>query len=123
MTNGSILLGDDMIDKNCKNILGSRIMQRRKQLGIKQSELAELIGVSDNQISNIENGKSFPRLNSFIKICDTLDCNSDYFLSGIIKKDVDTNIIDLVASCSLEEQKTIWKLLDCYIHREDDNRI
>ncbi|MBP3938951.1 MAG: helix-turn-helix transcriptional regulator [Clostridia bacterium] len=112
-----------MIDKNCKNILGSRIMQRRKQLGIKQSELAELIGVSDNQISNIENGKSFPRLNSFIKICDILDCNSDYFLSGIIKKDVDTNIIDLVASCSLEEQKTIWKLLDCYIHREDDNRI
>ena len=123
MTNGSIMSGDDMIDKNCKNILGSRIMQRRKQLGIKQSELAELIGVSDNQISNIENGKSFPRLNSFIKICDILDCNSDYFLSGIIKKDVDANIIDLVASCSLEEQKTIWKLLDCYIHREDDNRI
>ena len=98
-------------------------MQRRKQLGVKQSELAELIGVSDNQISNIENGKSFPRLNSFIKICDTLDCNSDYFLAGIIKKDVDANIIDLIASCSIEEQKMIWKLLDCYIHREDDNRI
>ena len=119
----SIISGDDMIDEKCKNILGSRIMQRRKQLGIKQSELAELIGVSDNQISNIENGKSFPRLSSFIKICDILDCNSDYFLSGIIKKDVDENIIDLIASCSLEEQKTIWKLLDCYIHRNDDSRI
>ena len=32
-------------------------MQRRKLLGMKQSELAELIGVSDNQISNIENGR------------------------------------------------------------------
>lgn len=105
-----------------KNVLGSRIMQRRKQMGIKQSELAELINVSDNQISNIENGKSFPRLNSFIKICDVLDCNSDYLLSGIVRQEVNDNIIDMISSCSIEEQKVIWKLIDCYIHRNDDNR-
>ena len=100
-------------------ILGLRIMQRRKQLKIKQSDLAELIGISDKQISNIENGKSYPTFNTFIKICKALDCNSDYFMIGIMKNTVDQNIIDLISACSIEEQKTIWKLLDCYVHRNE----
>lgn len=45
-------------DEKKNAVIGARIMQRRKLLGMKQSELAELIGVSDNQISNIENGVS-----------------------------------------------------------------
>lgn len=109
-----------MNNKNAKNILGSRIMQRRKQLCIKQSELAEMLGISDNQISNIENGKSFPRLNNFISLCNILECNADYFLSGILKTSIDKNILDMVASLSIEEQKTLWQLLDCYIHRNNN---
>lgn len=108
-----------MDETNRSKILGLRIMQRRKQLGITQSELAETIGVSDNQISNIENGKSLPRMKGFIDICNALDCNADYLFSGIIKKNVDENIVDMIASCSLEEQKVIWKFIDCYIHREE----
>ena len=105
-----------------KNIIGLRIMQRRKQLRIKQSVLAELIGVSDNQISNIENGKSFPRLNSFLKICQALQCDPNYLLAGTIQEEIQQNVVDLVASCSEEEQKAIWQLVDSYIHRNDDTR-
>lgn len=112
-----------MKDVNRKNIVGSRIMQRRKQLGIKQSELAELIGVSDNQISNIENGKSFPKFSSFILICNALECNADYFISGIINNSIDKGIEEMVRSLSIEEQKTIWKLIDCYIHRNDNIKV
>lgn len=65
-----------MNDENKNAVIGARIMQRRKLLGMKQSELAELIGVSDNQISNIENGRSYPKLNSFMLICKALDCNA-----------------------------------------------
>ena len=109
-----------MNNKNAKNILGSRIMQRRKQLSIKQSELAEMLGISDNQISNIENGKSFPKLNNFILLCNILECNADYLLSGILKTSIDENILDMIASLSIEEQKTLWQLLDCYIHRNNN---
>mgnify|MGYP002711605695 FL=1 len=62
-----------MNDEKKNAVIGARIMQRRKLLGMKQSELAELIGVSDNQISNIENGRSYPKLNSFMLICKALD--------------------------------------------------
>ena len=98
-------------------------MQRRKQLGINQSELAEQIGLSEHQISNIETGRSYPRMKSFIKICEILEANADYFISGSMKDEVDQNIIDMVTSCTPEEQQVIWKLLDAYIHREDDTRI
>lgn len=109
-----------MSTKNKQNILGSRIMQRRKQLCIKQSELAEMLGISDNQISNIENGKSFPKLNNFILLCNILNCNADYLLSGILKNSIEENIIDMIACLSVEEQKTLWQLLDCYLHRNKD---
>ena len=46
-------------------------MQRRKEKHIKQSEIAEMLNVSENQISNIENGKSFPRLQNFLKLCES----------------------------------------------------
>lgn len=110
-----------MNNKNTRNILGSRIMQRRRELGIKQSELAEMLGVSDNQISNIENGKSFPKLNNFISLCNILKCNADYLLCGVLKSSIDENILDMVAYLSIEEQKTLWQLLDCYIHRNTHN--
>ena len=112
-----------MDEKRIRIIVGSRIMQRRKQLCIKQSELAEKIGVSNNQISNIENGKSFPKLGNFICICNILNCNADYFLSGILKDSVVENITDMFSSLSVEEQKTVWNLLDCYIHRKDNGKI
>ena len=109
------------IDKQA--ILGLRIMQRRKQLGINQSELAEQIGLSEHQISNIETGRSYPRMKSFIRICEMLEVNADYFISGAMKDEIDENIIDMISSLSQEEQKTVWKLLDAYIHRNDDSRV
>ena len=112
-----------MYEKNKMSILGSRIMQRRKQLNIKQSELAERMGISDNQVSNIENGKSFPKLNNFMILCVILECNADYLLSGMLKTSVNENILDMLSSLSLDEQKTIWQLLDCYIHRKDNTKI
>ena len=94
-------------------------MMRRKQLGIKQSELAEILGISDNQVSNIENGRSFPKMNNFIRLCEVLDCNADYLLSGIVKNTVPQQINEMIALLSPEKQKTLWILLNSYIHESD----
>ncbi len=112
-----------MYEKSNAIVIGLRIMQRRKALGITQAELAEAIGVCDNQISNIENGKCFLRMSSFLKICDALDCTTDYLCSGMVKDDLQDNLVDLLSLLSAEEQKTVWKLLDAYIHREDNTLV
>lgn len=112
-----------LIDESSKIIIGTRIMQRRKQFGIKQKELAELVGLTDNQISNIENGISFPRMGNFLKICDVLHASPDYFIIGTIRREIPENITDMLSLCSQEEQKTLWLLLETYIHRNDQNTI
>lgn len=60
-----------------------------------------------------------PKMSNFIMLCDVLECNADYFLSGIIKTDVSNQITDLVATLNPEEKKTVLILLNAYIHRED----
>lgn len=107
------------IDKERNKVFGHRIMMRRKQLGLNQSELAELTGISDNQISNIENGRSFPKLSNFLILCDVLNCNADYLLSGIIKTDIPDRIVEMVSTMEPNELRTLWILVDAYIHRDD----
>ena len=54
--------------------MGNRIKLRRKELRIKQSELAEKLDISNNHISSIENGREKPSLDILLKICEEL-CN------------------------------------------------
>ena len=44
--------------------LGKRIAKRRKELGLKQYEVCELIDVNYKYLSNIETGRSAPSLRS-----------------------------------------------------------
>lgn len=104
-------------EESAKQTIGLRIMQRRKQVGMKQKELAEAVGLTDNQVSNIENGVSFPRMGNFLKICSVLQASPDYFLLGTIHHDISENIYDMLSLCSVEEQQIIWLLLDTFLHR------
>lgn len=110
---------NDMDDENLKKVIGFRIMQKRKKLGILQKELAEAIGLTDNQISNIENGGSFPSMNNLLKICDALDITPDYLFVGTIRRRFKDDITDMISSCTPEEQKIIWLLIQTYIYRND----
>lgn len=62
--------------------MGNRIKLRRKELRIKQAELAEILGISNNHMSSIENGRQKPSLDTFIGICNNLNVTPDYLLLG-----------------------------------------
>ena len=51
-----------------KEELGRRIAKQRKKLKMKQSQLAEAVGVNSNHISGMEHGKVAPSLECFVKI-------------------------------------------------------
>ena len=69
------------------SVLGKRISQRRHELWFKQCTVAEKAGISNNYLSNIENGKSIPSLQSFSDICIALSTTPDYFFLGTIRTD------------------------------------
>jgi len=66
--------------------LGDRLKEIRKQKKLTLDEIASMTGVSKGTLSQIENGKVQPSTDNLIKICERLECSSDYLLLGIIKE-------------------------------------
>lgn len=53
----------------------------RKAKGLKQRELAALVGVTESTISQLENGKRDPSFELSLKLAEALDCESSDFVS------------------------------------------
>lgn len=62
-----------------KEFIGKTIQTIRKKANIKQSELAEKIGISEKHLSKIETGKNLPSLDNFLKMAEVLNFNLDDF--------------------------------------------
>ena len=60
-----------------KKLLGKRIQEIRKEKCISQEALAELIGIEPNNLSRIENGRSYPSPENLAKIADALNVSVD----------------------------------------------
>lgn len=101
-------------------LLGKRIAKRRHDLGIKQNVLAEKAGISNNYLSNIENGKSIPSLETFVILCLKLKTSPDYFLLGTMKTDdIPNNIIEKLKLCDKEQLDFICDLVDLLLSRKN----
>lgn len=98
--------------------MGNRIKSRRKELRIKQSELAESLDISNNHISSIENGREKPSLDMFLKICDELKVTPDYLLLGNVHaKNVPQNITEALLLCSDEDIELASQFIELLVHR------
>lgn len=57
--------------------IGRRIAMIRKEKGYTQMELAEMVDLSTNYLSDIERGKSSARPDKLVAIMDALQCGAD----------------------------------------------
>ena len=62
--------------------IGSKIKAARLEKKLTQEQVAELLGVSRQTISNWENEKSYPDIISVIKMSDCYEVSLDYLLKG-----------------------------------------
>lgn len=62
--------------------IGRRIARRRKQLGLKQTEVEEKADLSYKYLSNIERGISIPSTEVIMRLALALDTTPDEFLVG-----------------------------------------
>lgn len=63
-----------------KEIFGQRLLSLRKQAGVMQSDLSNLLGVTKTQISDLENGKTTTTLARLYLLCDYFNVSADYLL-------------------------------------------
>lgn len=94
-------------------MIGMRIANRRKELKMRQNILAEKTNLSNNHISNIENGYSVPSMETFAKICNALDVTPDYLLMGALnRKNVPQSIVDKLSLCNEKSLELISGIID-----------
>jgi len=67
-----------------RSIIASNIKKYRMQRGLKQKELADIIGTTGNTISNWEMNVSKIDIDSLAKICEALDVDVQQMYSGAI---------------------------------------
>lgn len=103
-----------------KKLIGIRIMQRRKSLGLTQEDLAEKVGLSKNHLSNIECGKYLPTTQFIIQICNILGETPDYYLIGKLSEE-SSKFESLLAGLPAESQRIICRLLETYVAEISSN--
>ncbi len=66
-----------------KKIIGACIRTHRKKKGLTQVELAEIVKVSENLISDYERGKAVPCRDTLFNLSIALDFSIDALVKGI----------------------------------------
>jgi transcriptional regulator with XRE-family HTH domain len=85
--------------------LGKRIAEIRKERGLTQEGLAEICSVTRQTISNWENGKSYPDLETLVLISDTFDVSLDAMLKG------DRKMVSEITKDQKHGKKIAFKLI------------
>ena len=65
--------------------IGERIKKFRKNINISQEELADMVFTSRQTISNWENDKTYPDINSLKLLCNIFDLSLDNLIEGDIE--------------------------------------
>ncbi len=73
--------------KNCKSILGNKILEIREIKGISQQQLATKAGLSKALITHIETGKRYPSDKALQKIIVALEITEDEILTEEVKNE------------------------------------
>ncbi|MCI9243045.1 MAG: helix-turn-helix transcriptional regulator [Lawsonibacter sp.] len=63
-----------------KRLFGARLLELREQNNLSQKAVADLLGVTRTQVSDIENGKSGTNLDRFYQLCEFYQVSADYLL-------------------------------------------
>lgn len=102
--------------------MGRRIKLRRKELGLTQNKLAELLEVSNNHLSAIENGREKPSLEKFVTLCELLRTTPDFLLLGTLHSgNVSQNISDNLRLCDTEDIKLVGQIVELLVARNQND--
>lgn len=101
-----------------KEIIGKKIRRIRIEKGFSQEKLSEKIDISPRHMCTIENGNSYPSIETFIKIAKILDIDVNDFFNLKFHSDntIRDDIYNLIQISSLHELNIIKEIIEV-IHR------
>ena len=95
-----------------KRKTGKMIRQARIDKGYTQSELGDLIGVSNKAISRWENGETFPDIGVIEPVAQMLELRIQDIITGTKDSDQDTAIAEVVRVAKIQGKEKMRKLVE-----------
>lgn len=92
------------------SLLGKRLASTRKERNLTQEKLAEMTNLANNYISNIENSRSIPSLETLVKLCEALEITPNDLLTGASEQSeyyMDKDIAVNLQHCTPKEKRLI----------------
>lgn len=96
------------------NIIGKRLKEARKKIGLTQEKLAEKMEVSIAYLSKVETGKIHINLERLSQMCNILNVTEGQILNGVSsqsEKYLHNEFEELLKSCSSKNQKLFYEIL------------
>lgn len=100
------------MDGNILIEMGKRIQNRRKQLALTQEQLAEMMNVSIQMVSNLERGNKAIRIDNLVNLCKILEVSTDYILTGQETTEEMNALTIRIAQLSDKDKKMIEMLVE-----------
>lgn len=97
--------------------IGNKLFAIRKRAGLTQLEVAEAAGLSDRTYADIERGTVNMRLETILRICQTLHITPDEILTAE-ERELTAQEEDILArlhACSSKDKETALRLMDVYL--------
>ena len=105
-----------------KVILGKKLREIRLEKGYTQHTLAQMAGVGNVYLGEIERGQKMPSLTSFIRLIEALDVSADYILKDEIQSGKDCiydEITQKMNGLTPKQRKGAAEILDAYLRNLD----
>ena len=89
----------------------NNLKNARIKKGIKAIDLAKALNVSKQTISNWENGKRNPDLDTLIKLADFYEVSLDYLVGREKEINNDTDLLTVLSNIPTSKRKLLMELL------------
>ena len=97
--------------------IGNKLLAIRKRMGMTQVEVAEAAGLSSRTYADIERGTVNMRVETILRICETLHITPDEILtqSNTELTAQEEEILARLNACNSKDKKTALRLLNVYL--------
>jgi transcriptional regulator with XRE-family HTH domain len=103
------------------NTIASRIIWLRESHGLNQADFSEKVGVTQSNISRIENGTQKPSADTLVALSHFFGVTTDWILFGDSSQDnKDEDFLDVITDVEL--QKIFIKIREQWITGDDAER-
>lgn len=99
--------------------MGERVRRRRRELGLRQADLAERLGLDDSTVRAIESGRRGVSLDTLVALANALDVPAGW----LVEQDVLAQGLDEEAARVVRTLAPDWQRVALNILREIQSRV